>query len=317
MELPWNNTKRYNDYSTYIKSIFHGKTQKISVDAGFTCPNRDGSKGYAGCTYCNNNSFKPSYCKPVKGIVEQLEEGIAFFSKRKKPDHYLAYFQAFSNTYGDTSNLREKYLEALSVKDVKGLVISTRPDCIQESTVRLLEELASSCYVSLEIGIESCYDLTLNHLNRCHTFEDTKRAFGLCKDKNFDVGGHLILGLPGETREMMLNQAGILSDLGLKTIKIHQLQIIEKTVLAKQFANNPEAFHFFTVEEYIGLIVKFLEKLDPHIAIERFASQSPFDLLIYPKWGLKNFEIAHRIEKELEKNHTFQGKRFRKKELAC
>ena len=317
MEPLRNNTKRYNDYSSYIRSIFPGRTQKISVDASFTCPNRDGSKSYAGCTYCNNNSFKPSYCKPVKSITEQVEEGIAFFSKRKKIDQFLAYFQAFSNTYSDLETLREKYLEALSVKDVKGLVISTRPDCLDKNTVQLLEELTKSCYVSLEIGIESCYDDTLNQLNRCHTFETTRRAFELCRNKNFDVGGHLILGLPGETKEMMLNQADIISDLGLKTIKIHQLQIIGKTVLAKQFADNPSSFQFFTVGEYSELIVHFLERLDPKIVVERFASQSPYDLLIFPKWGLKNFEIAFKIEKELEKNDTFQGKNFRKKYLLA
>ncbi len=308
MEFPWGNSKRYNDYSSYIRSIFPGRTQKLSIDAGFTCPNRDGTKSYAGCTYCNNNSFKPDYCKPITSISQQLEHGIANFSKRKKPDQFLAYFQAYTNTYGPIDTLRSLYLEALSYPDIKGLVISTRPDCLDQEKVNLLDELAQSNYISLEIGIESCFDKTLSNLNRCHSFDETVSAFNLCQGRSFDVGGHIILGLPGEDRQELLQQADELSKLGLKTLKIHQLQIIQKTVMAKQYSDNPDSFHFLTIEEYIQLIIEFLERLDPSIIIERFASQSPYDLLIQPHWGLKNFELTRKIEEALEINNTWQGK---------
>ena len=301
--------KRYLDYSSFIKLHFGERVQKISLDIGFTCPNRDGSKGVGGCTYCNNNTFNPDYCEPQKSIQQQLEQGIEFFARKGKNHKYLAYFQAYTNTYSDFESLKKMYEEALSVPQVVGLVIGTRPDCISEEIINYLDELSKDYFISLEFGVESTNEKTLLEVNRCHTFEDTKATYELCKDKGFHLGAHIILGLPGESREELFNHARELSKLPIQTLKLHHLQIVKNSVMSVQHKRNPEKFDLFTLENYINFVSEFITHIRPNIIIERFISEAPKDLLIAPKWGgLKNFEIVAKIDKNLEIKNMWQGK---------
>ena len=285
--------KRYLDFSSFIKLNFGERVQKISLDIGFSCPNRDGSKGVGGCTYCNNNTFNPDYCEPQKSVKTQLEQGIEFFSRKGKNNKFLAYFQAYTNTYSDFESLKQLYLEALSVPKVIGLVIGTRPDCISEEIIDFLDELSKTYFISLEFGVESTNEKTLLQVNRCHTFEETKATFNLCKNKGFHLGAHIILGLPGESEADLMNHALEISKLPINTLKLHHLQIVKNSVMAVQYKRNPENFNLFTSENYINFISDFITHVRPDIIIERFISEAPKELLIAPKWGgLKNFEIV-------------------------
>lgn len=304
----FSNNKRYNDYSSFIKRQFSERVQKISLNPGFTCPNRDGTKGIGGCTYCNNNAFNPDYCEPEKSITQQLEEGIAFFAKKYKTQRYLAYFQAYTNTYADIELVKQLYIEALDHPLVIGLVIGTRPDCISEELIDFLSDLSKNYFISLEFGVESTLDRTLSKVNRCHSYRDTINAYELAKNKGLHLGAHLIIGLPGESREDILNHAVELFKLPVNSLKLHQLQIVKHTAMAKQYKEHPEHFNLFTADDYIDLITEFISLLRPEIIIERFISESPKDLLIAPKWGLKNFEMVAKIDKKLAEKYLWQGK---------
>lgn len=299
---------RYYDLSAYLAEHFPFKVQKISLNAGFTCPNRDGTVGYGGCTYCNNQTFNPAYCHTDKTIAEQMEEGKSFFS-RKYPDmKFLAYFQAYTNTYDVLQELKQKYEEALKVSDVVGLVIGTRPDCMPEELLDYLEELNRRTFLIVEYGIESTNNNTLLRINRGHTFEQTVQAICRTAKRGIRVGGHIILGLPGETKEMLMEQAGVLSALPLTTLKLHQLQLIKGTRMATEYENNSADFHLYSAEEYIDLVIDYVERLRPSIVLERFVSQSPKDLLIAPDWGLKNYEFTDKVKKRMRERESFQGK---------
>ena len=303
--------KRYNDFSSFIRRKFNTRVQKVSIDAGFTCPNKDGTKGVGGCTYCNNNTFNPDYCKPIKPIKQQINEGIEFFSKKYKTQKYLAYFQAFTNTYAPLADLKKMYEEALDHEDVIGLVVATRPDCIKDEVLDYLEELAAAGnFIKLEFGLESTKNETLEAINRCQTHEEAIDAFKRADGRGLHLGGHLILGLPGETKEDMMNHAKMVSQLPINTLKIHHLQIVKHTMMAVQFKKTPEMFTFMELDEYIDFVVDFVEKLKPEIIIERFFSESPASMLIHPKYGLKNFEVKHLVEKRLEERQAIQGRLF-------
>lgn len=309
-QMQFNNNKRYNDYSSFIKQRFNERVQKISLDTGFTCPNRDGTKSVGGCTYCNNNSFNPDYCKPDKSITQQLDEGISFFSKKYKTQRYLAYFQAYTNTYADINLVKQLYNEAVNHPKVIGLVIGTRPDCINYDLIDFLSDLAKDYYISLEFGVESTLDRTLLDVNRCHTYQETVEAYDLAKNQGLHLGAHMIIGLPGESKADILNHATELNKLPIHSLKLHQLQIVKHTMMAKQFKDNPESFSLYTADEYIDLITEFVALLRPDIIIERFISESPQHLLIAPKWNLKNFEMVAKIDKKLMKKNLWQGKHF-------
>lgn len=273
--------------------------QKISLNAGFTCPNRDGTVGYGGCTYCNNQTFNPEYCRTEKTVSVQLEEGKRFFAHKYPEMKYLAYFQAYTNTYGELEALKRKYEEALAVDDVVGLVIGTRPDCMPDALLDYLETLAKGTFVLVEYGIESTLDRTLRRINRGHTWQAAVDAVERTAARGLPVGGHVILGLPGESREDMLGQAADISRLPLDTLKLHQLQLIRGTRMAREYEERPEDFHLFDdVDEYIALVVDYIQRLRPDLVLERFVSQSPKELLIAPDWGLKNYEFNHRLQKE-------------------
>lgn len=301
----------YNDLSTFLSLHFPFKVQKISINAGFTCPNRDGSIGYGGCTYCNNQTFNPAYCHTDKSVGQQLEEGKRFFS-RKYPDmKYLAYFQAYTNTYGELEELKHKYEEALTVADVVGLVIGTRPDCMPDDLLDYLEELNKRIFVLIEYGIESTDDETLKRINRGHTFAQAEEAVVRTAQRGIPVGGHVILGLPGEEREALIRQAERLSRLPLTTLKLHQLQLIKGTRMASEYEKTSELFHLYSVDEYIDLVIDYIEHLRPDLVLERFVSQSPKELLIAPDWGVKNYEFTEKVKKRMRERNAWQGKYYK------
>ncbi|WP_294477818.1 TIGR01212 family radical SAM protein [uncultured Bacteroides sp.] len=305
----------YKDFPTFLRKTFSYKVQKISLNAGFTCPNRDGTRGWGGCTYCNNQTFNPEYCRTEKSITTQLEEGKRFFAHKYPEMKFLAYFQAYTNTYAELEGLKRKYEEALEVDNVVGLVIGTRPDCMPEDLLRYLEELNRRTFLMVEYGIESTCNETLKRINRGHTYEDTVEAVRRTAACGIPTGGHIILGLPGETHDSMVSQAGILSDLPLSTLKIHQLQLIRGTRMAHQYDENPADFHLFTeVDEYIDLVIDYVEHLRPELVLERFVSQSPKDLLIAPDWGLKNYEFVARLQKRMQERGAYQGKKYKDSE---
>lgn len=284
--------------------------QKVSIDAGFTCPNRDGTRGRGGCTYCNNKTFKPSYCDLKKSVSVQVEEGIQFFAKKYSSMKFLAYFQAYTSTYAPLEELKLLYEEALQHPKIVGLVISTRPDAVDASLLDYLAELSRKMYVMVEFGLESHLDKTLETINRGHSFAESVWALEQTAIREINNCAHLILGLPGENRNDWLEQARVISQLPVDNLKLHQLQIHRKTLLERQYERNPEKFPMFTVEEYMELVVDYLELLNPKIVVERFVSQAPDEMLIAPKWGLKNFEFVAKVEKRLAERDTWQGRLF-------
>lgn len=302
------NQHLYNDFGSYLHTVFPWKVQKISVNAGLSCPNRDGTLGKGGCTYCNNQTFNPAYCRNGKSISDQLEEGKAFFA-RKYPDmRYLAYFQAYTNTYAATETLKQMYEEALNVPGVAGLVIGTRPDCMPEDLLAYLTDLGKRTYVLVEYGIESANDNTLRRINRGHSFAQACEAVERTAACGLPVGGHIILGLPGEDRDELLRQARQISALPLTTLKIHQLQLIKGTRMAREFAETPDDFHLFSADEYIDLVIDYIEHLRPSLVLERFVSQSPKEWLIAPDWGLKNHEFTAKLRRRMEERGARQGR---------
>ena len=299
---------RYNEYGFWLKEQLGVKTQKISLNAGFTCPNRDGRVGTGGCTYCNNQTFNPDYCITEKSVTQQLEEGKHFFA-RKYPDmKYLAYFQAYTNTYASLDLLKAKYEEALSVPDVIGIVIGTRPDCMPDALLDYLEELNRRTFLVVEYGIESIYDATLLRINRGHTHAQTVDAITRTAARGIRVGAHLILGLPGEGWDALLHEAEVLSSLPITLLKLHQLQLIKGTRMAEEYLANPANFHLFTPDEYIDLVIDFIERLRADIILERFVSQSPSSLLAVPGWGLKNHEFVAKLHRRMNERDAHQGR---------
>ena len=308
MELNKVNTPYYCDYGTWIRSRFPFRVQKISVDAGFTCPNRDGRISKGGCIFCNNRTFNPSYCDSRHSISQQLEEGKRFFA-RKYPDmKYLAYFQAYTNTYDSLTRLQALYEEALSVDDVVGLVIGTRPDCVSDELLDYLSALNQRTFLIVEYGIESANDSTLQFINRGHTFEQSREAISRTHQRGILTGGHIILGLPGEDAEESIRQASLISALDLDILKIHQMQVIRGTALEKIYEQKP--FYIYTPEEYIKLIARYIQHLRKDLVLERFVSQSPEELLVAPHWGLKNYEFTNLLVNYLRQHHIRQGQLF-------
>jgi radical SAM protein (TIGR01212 family) len=304
-------TPLYKDYTTALREQLNLKVQKISINAGFTCPNRDGSKGTGGCTYCNNQTFNPDYCIHTKSVKQQLKEGVDFFSHKYPAQHYLAYFQAYTNTYAPIGELSSLYEEALDFPGVVGLVVGTRPDCINDELLAYFKELSKKYYVMIEYGVESTCDKTLLFINRGHSFDDASRAISATAKAGINTAAHLILGLPGETRDQMLQHADHLSQLPLTSLKLHQLQLIKGTVMAHQHEKHPEWFNLLTINEYIDLCIDFLERLRPDIAIERFTSQSPPALLIAPDWKVKNYEFVMRLQRRMREKNARQGRLYR------
>lgn len=308
--------RRFNSYTEFIRKTFGGRIQKVVVDAGFTCPNRDGSKGIGGCTYCDNDAFNPSYCNPIDPIHDQIKKGIDFHAVRyRRADRFLVYFQPFSNTYAPLSRLKELYEEALSFPDVVGLVIGTRPDCMDEEKLDYLTQLARSYFIQIEYGIESCYDHTLRRINRGHDFATAQQTIQNTAGRGIRIGTHLIFGLPGESEDEMLHEADLLSVLPINSIKFHQLQIVKGTKMEADYLANPDDFHPFSLENYIDFVIRFAERLNPEIVIERFSGEVPPPFLHHSEWQLIRYDAVLRlIEAEMERRDSWQGKLFGREE---
>jgi len=304
--------RSYNSFTDYIKQRFGGRIQKLTLNAGFTCPNRDGTLGTGGCIYCDNDAFNPSYCHPQKSVTKQIEEGIVFHKFRyRRAVGYLAYFQAFSNTYDSLQHLKRLYDEALSHPEVKGLIIGTRPDCIDEEKLDYFAALSSNKFVLIEYGVESCYDHTLRLINRGHTFGQSVDAIKLTHAYGIMCGIHMILGLPGESPEDILKEAEIISELPINTLKLHQLQIVKNTRLATDYRKTPENYFLLSLNDYIDLVIRFTERLNPVIMIDRFTAEIPPRFLEVPVWkNLRADEILRLIEQEYVNRNTWQGKYF-------
>ena len=317
---------QWNDYSSYIRRTFGQRVQKISVNAGFTCPNRDGKISTDGCIYCTNKSFSPFYCNSDDSISEQLRKGIDFFSPKYNAQKYLAYFQTYTNTYiashtepslrlrsgGGLELLRQKYDEALSVDGVIGLVISTRPDCVDDEIMRLLADYAKEKYVEIEFGLESTKNSTLELINRGHTYEQAVDAIMLAQKYGIMSGVHLILGLPYETEDDFYLHAERISQLPISTLKLHQMQVLKGTRLENLYDENKSAFADLSLENYVRIVANFLDTLNPEIIVERLTSESPREMVLYPDWnGRKNFEVSHIVNAFMKKNGMFQGRRYK------
>lgn len=319
--------KRYNSFVGYFKRRYGERLQKIVLDAGFTCPNRDGKVGRGGCTYCDNAAFHPAYSTAGKSLHQQMDEGIEFHKVRyRTTEHYLAYFQSFSNTYAPLSRLRELYEEALEHPDVVGIVIGTRPDCVDEEKLDYLADLSqgkvlagwsrtvasqvrTAPIVIVEYGVESCYDRTLLRINRGHDFETARRAITMTAERGLDVGAHFILGLPGESVQMMLDSCEQINSLPLRSVKFHQLQIVKGTRMEKEYAQCPEDFVRFSLEEYLDFFVDMLERLRPDLFIERFVGEVPPRFVNETPWGLiRNVELLRLLEQRLDSRATWQGR---------
>jgi radical SAM protein (TIGR01212 family) len=310
-EYPWGVRRRLNAYPDYMRKKFGTRVQKLTIDAGFSCPNRDGTKGFGGCTFCLNDAFNPSYCAPSKSITQQITEGIEFHEKRyRRAEKYLAYFQAFSNTHAPVDLLAERYQEALNCDGVIGLVIGTRPDCMDAEKLDLLLYLSKKHHIVVEYGIETIYNKTLERVNRCHTFEETQAAIEMTAGKGIHVGGHLIFGLPGESRQDMLKSAAVISAMPLDSIKFHQLQIFKGTEMEDEFKKHPEDFNTPGEEEYLNFIVEYIELLNPAIVVERIAGETPPRYAVRKPWGPRYDQILVKFENMLEERNTFQGRRF-------
>lgn len=305
---------RYFSAVGYFRNQFGSRLQKVVVDAGFTCPNRDGTVAVGGCTYCNNDAFHPNYSTKEKTIISQIEEGIEFHSKRyRNAEKFLAYFQPYSNSYASLDTLKRRYEQALSHPKVCGIVIGTRPDCMDEHKLDYLKELSQDNVVILEYGVESCFDRTLERINRGHKFEVARQTIMATAERGLHQGAHFIFGLPGESVEDMLNYAEIINDLPIQSAKFHQLQIVKGTVMETEFAEKQADFVQFSLEEYLDFFVDFLERLRPDLCVERFAGEVPPRFVNSNPWGLiRNVELIRLLEARLEQRDTYQGAKLRK-----
>jgi len=311
MSYPWGTNRRFNAYSDYFRREYGERIQKISINSGFTCPNRDGKLGRGGCTFCDNRAFNPSYKDAHTSVTEQIRKGMEFHKKRyRKAKRYLAYFQAFSNTYADLEHLQKLYDEALTVPEIMGIVVGTRPDCVDEEKLDYFAELSKRCHLVLEYGIESMLNPTLIRVNRGHDVEKSRWAIEETARRGIHVGGHLIIGLPGEQRSDYLQTARELADWPLDSVKFHQLQLIKGTSMAREFEKKPEDFPSFTLEEYLELMVEIVELLPPRLVIERIAGELTPGMGLREGWGLRYDGVLKAFEKLLEEKDSWQGKKF-------
>lgn len=296
----------YNSFGSYVKRTFGEIVYKVNVDAGFTCPNRDGTVGRGGCTYCNNESFRPSSCRPVIPIDEQINRGISYLSRRYGAEKFIVYFQPYTNTYADTEVLAEIYGRALSMPKVVGLAIGTRPDCVDEEKIRLISDMAKERFILIEYGLQSMYDKTLRFINRGHDYASFVRAVLMTESSGIEIGAHLIVGFPTETREETMRMAGAISSLPIGFLKIHQLQVVKDTAMAGMFQQAP--FPVFSYDEYLEFIVDFVERLHPRIVIQRLFATAPDDILIAPRWGMTRQQIIRGIEERFRARGGVQGR---------
>ena len=296
---------RFRSYNKWLQEKFGERVYKVIVDAGFTCPNRDGTVAVGGCAYCNNNSFRPPSAIKTDPIRDQVREGIEYIRKRFDAHKFIIYFQPFTNTYAETGYLRELYTDAIDHPEVVGLAIGTRPDCVDEEKIRMIDEIAQRTFVSLEFGVESIYDDTLQRVNRGHDYATFLRAMELTRRRSIHIGAHLILGFPWETREQWLAMADEMSRAGVDALKIHHLHLVRGTALAAEYARRP--FRVLGYEEYLDLLCDFIERLDPRIVIERMFGEAPLALLVAPNWRRTKNDLVRDIQRRFEERDVWQG----------
>jgi len=301
--------KRYHSFNIYLKKKYGERVQKVTVDAGFTCPNRDGTVASGGCIYCNNESFNPGYNDPTKSIRQQIDEGTEFLKRRYGVEKFIVYFQPYSNTYASLDKLKHLYEEALSAPGVIGLTIGTRPDCVDEAKIDYLESLGKTKDITIEYGLESIYDDSLKKINRGHDYQSYLDAIKMTKGRGIKICTHIILGFPWETKEQWMHEAEVLSRIDFDYLKIHQLHIVKNTVMEQQ--HNINHYRLFTLTEYVETIVAFLEKLNPRIIIQRLAGEAPKHMLVAPNWGKRNSEVIRFITNKLEEKDTWHGKFYK------
>lgn len=300
--------RRYNSYNTFLREKFGCRVHKVSVDVGFTCPNRDGTVATGGCVYCNNDSFVPPYARLRVSLDDQINNGMRYSKRRFRAEKFIIYFQAYTNTYDKIERLERLYREALEHNDVVGLAVGTRSDCVDEEKIKLFENLSKDWFVTLEYGIESIYDRTLEFMNRGHNYQSVIDAIQITKGRGIHTGAHIIVGFPGETQDEMLSMADEVSELDVDFLKVHNLHIVKNTPLARMYARDP--FNLFTYEEYLHFISRFIERLSPKIVLERLFTDSPQDLLVAPVWNKTDGEILSGIKAELQRRDAYQGKLF-------
>ena len=302
----------YRSYAEWFREQLGGRVQKLSLDAGFNCPNRDGSLSYGGCTFCLNEAFTPSYCRGDKPIRQQIEEGISFHKWRyRKAARYVAYFQAYSNTYAPLEVLEERYREALSHPEVVGLVVGTRPDTVDDQKLDLLASLGRDRFVAVEYGVESTCEESLKRINRGHTFAQAREAIEATTARGLHVGAHFILGLPGESDQFLIDQTATINSLPLQTVKFHQLQLFRGTAMAAEYDRHPSRFRFWSLEEYLDLMVEIFSRLRPDLIVERFASEAPPRYHHGPNWGLvRNEQLWQMLEKRFSEKKSYQGEKY-------
>jgi len=303
-------TRRYNAFGQYMKNLYGQAVYKVNVDAGFTCPNRDGTVSVGGCIYCNNDSFRPAACTSAASVREQIDKGIPYLRRRYGAEKFIVYFQPFTNTYADVETLERLYREALNHPGVVGLAIGTRPDCIDDGKIALLEGLAKDHFILVEYGLQSIHDRTLEFINRGHDYECFKRALAMTSGRGIRIGAHLILGFPTETREDMLAMAGELSSLPVEFMKLHQLQVIKDTPLAELYKE--KQFPTFGYEEYLALVADFLARLSPDIVLQRLFAAAPEDILVAPIWNRTRSEFLIDLDAYMEGAGSFQGMKYNK-----
>ncbi len=299
---------RINSYGWHLRKRFSSRVSKVNVDAGFTCPNRDGSKGVGGCVYCDNNSFSPAATKAEITIEEQMSAGMAYHRKRLGSEKFIIYFQKFTNTYADPDHLRSLYNRALSHPDVVGISIGTRPDAITPEIADLLAELAEKHYVCVELGLQSMDDAILSRINRGHTVDEYIDAVRLLKARGIEICTHLIYGFPGETRENFLKTAVFITDLGIDSLKLHQLHAVKGTQLAEQYRSGE--FVPLELEEYVATACDFLERIPQSVTIQRLYGSAPLDIRVAPEWNLKNNQMWYAILNQLKARNSWQGRLY-------
>ena len=300
--------QRYRSFGSFMRTEFGFTVYKVNVDAGFTCPNRDGTLGLSGCIYCNNDSFRPNSCQPTLSLAEQIGNGINHIRKRYKANKFIVYFQPYTNTYAPLETLRGLYTEALNQPDIIGLAIGTRPDAVDEEKIRMLGEFAEKHFILIEYGLQSIYDKSLSFINRGHDYANFLKAIHMTKDRGINIGAHIIAGFPTEMREEMLAMAEEISSLPIRFLKVHQLQVVRDTPLADMYKETP--FYTFGYEEYLEFIVDFIERTSPDIVFQRLFATAPDSILVAPDWRRSRHQILSDIEKKLEKRDTHQGRKY-------
>lgn len=300
---------RINSYGHYLRQRFGCRVSKVNVDAGFTCPNRDGSKGTGGCIYCNNVSFSPRDTLAEISLEEQLAAGMAYHRTRLKSEKFIVYFQKYTNTYAAVEHLANLYQRALSVPDVLGISVGTRPDCLTDEALELLTRIAKQHYVCLELGLQSADDAILEQINRGHSLDDFLTAVQRASNRGFDICAHLIHGFPGEQPDEFIKSADLLNGLpGISSVKLHQLHAVEGTELAAMYRRGE--FTPLTLEQYVATAADFLERLAPRISVQRLYGSSPIEIRVAPQWGLKNNQMWYAVLNELKRRDSRQGQRY-------